>query len=60
LRLAAGRFDLALLLNRQLVAFGHPKAIFTEERLQKAYGSHLHMVQTEKGMLLLDDTCCDN
>lgn len=39
------RFDLALLLNRHIVAFGQPEEVFTGERLSEAYGGRLKVVR---------------
>jgi len=36
LNLAASRFDAVLLLNRRLIAFGEPKAVFTPGNLSQA------------------------
>jgi hypothetical protein len=49
-----------MLLNHHLMGFGRPGEVFTEERLRAAYGRHLQMVETEDGLLVLDDTCCDD
>lgn len=40
----AERFDLALLLNRRVVAFGPPEEVFTRELLNETYQSHLMML----------------
>ena len=48
----AACFDLALLLNHRLVAFGPPAEIFTPEILSEAYAEHLLMLPTEGGMLV--------
>ncbi len=37
----AERFDLAVLLNRRVVAFGRPEEVFTPELLNETYQSHL-------------------
>ncbi len=58
LNLAAERFDRVMLLNRRLLAFGSPEEVFVPEKLVAAYGSHLHVVETENGVALLSDTCC--
>lgn len=39
------RFNLALLLNRQVVAFGPPDEVFTQELLNKTYQSHLMLLR---------------
>ncbi len=60
LGLAAARFDRVMLLNHKLLGFGKPSEIFTEDRLRGAYGGHLQMIQTQDGLLIVDDTCCDD
>lgn len=57
LNLAASRFDLALLLNKGLVAYGEPRQVLKQENLAKAFGSAL--LVTENGALLVDE-CCPN
>jgi len=59
LSLAAERFDRVILLNRRLLGFGHPDEIFTPERLMEAYGGHLRLIDTEEGLVILGDTCCE-
>ena len=46
----AACFDLTLLLNKRLVAFGPPNDIFTPEILNEAYAEHLLMLPTEGGV----------
>jgi len=58
LRLAAERFDRVMLLNGRLLGIGLADDVFTPEHLEEAYGEHLHMVQTENGLVILSDTCC--
>jgi manganese/iron transport system ATP-binding protein len=58
LDMAAEYFDRVMLLNHQLLGFGSPAEVFTTERLQAAYGGHLRMVETESGLVVLSDTCC--
>ncbi|HSK98868.1 MAG TPA: metal ABC transporter ATP-binding protein [Rubrobacteraceae bacterium] len=41
----AERFDLALLLNRRVIAFGRPEEVFTAELLNETYQSHLMLVK---------------
>jgi ABC-type Mn2+/Zn2+ transport system ATPase subunit len=45
-------FDLALLLNRRVVAFGPPGDVITPEILSEAYAEHLLLIPTEGGVLL--------
>ncbi len=40
----AGRFNLALLLNRRVVAYGPPSEVFTRDHLNTTYESHLLFV----------------
>ena len=55
LNLAASRFDAVLLLNRRLIAFGEPNAVFTPENLLQAFGSQV--LKLPDGMVLVDDCC---
>jgi manganese/iron transport system ATP-binding protein len=41
----AERFDLALLLNKRVVAFGRPEEVFTPELLNETYQSHLMILK---------------
>lgn len=59
LRLASGRFDRVLLLNRRIIACGPGRDIFTPDNLEQAYGGRLHMVRTPDGHLIFADTCCE-
>ncbi len=58
LNLASEQFDRVMLLNNRLLGIGHPDDVFTPERLLQAYGSHLRLVQTDDGVMVLSDTCC--
>ncbi|GBE30893.1 hemin import ATP-binding protein HmuV [bacterium BMS3Bbin04] len=58
LNLAAARFSRTMLINKTLIADGKPTDIFTTENLTATYGSHLHVVRTEDGAVLVSDTCC--
>lgn len=58
LNLAAERFDRLMLLNHHLVGIGQPDEVFTQERLMQAYGGHMRLIQTEEGLMALNDTCC--
>jgi ABC-type Mn2+/Zn2+ transport system ATPase subunit len=46
----AACFDLALLLNGRLVAFGTPAETFTPEVLSEAFGEHLLLLPAEGGV----------
>jgi len=54
LNLAASEFEHVLLLNREVVAFGNPSAVFQPKHLRKAFGSHF----MELGGQMLVDDCC--
>jgi ABC-type Mn2+/Zn2+ transport system ATPase subunit len=55
LNLAATRFDMVLLINKRLVAFGTPAQALTQENLQKAFGNSLLVM--DSGAMLVD-ACC--
>jgi ABC-type Mn2+/Zn2+ transport system ATPase subunit len=55
LNLAASRFDLVLLINHRLIAFGTPQQVFTKENLAQAFGNSLLVM--ENGMMLVDECC---
>ncbi len=59
LEMASQHFKLVMLLNRRLLGFGCPEAIFTPELLKQAYGGHLQFLQTAEGLRIVGDTCCD-
>jgi manganese/iron transport system ATP-binding protein len=59
LKLAGECFELVMLLNRELVAYGNPDQVFEPEKLLKAYGDNLRIVTTPDGVVILDDSCCD-
>jgi len=58
LGLAASRFDLMLLLKTTSLGFGTPDQVLREQALREAYGSCLRLVQTEQGIMILQDTSC--
>jgi len=55
LNLAASRFDLVLLVNHKLIAYGTPQQVFTKENLASAFGNSLLVM--ENGMMLVDECC---
>lgn len=59
LQQASTRFPLVALVNRRLAAFGTPAQVLTATNLAAAFGSHIHVVHSESGDLLVTDTCCD-
>jgi len=59
LKLASEKFDKVLLINRKMIGIGIPEEVFVPEKLALAYGSHLRMLTTKDGMLVIEDTCCE-
>jgi ABC-type Mn2+/Zn2+ transport system ATPase subunit len=55
LNLAASRFDLVLLLNHRLIAYGEPRVVFQQENLRHAFGNSLLVM--ENGAMLVDECC---
>ncbi len=55
LNLAASRFDLVLLVNHRMIAYGTPQQVFTKEHLASAFGNSLLVM--ENGMMLVDECC---
>ncbi len=58
LEMAAQHFNLVMLINRRLLGFGCPEAVFTPQLLKQAYGGHLQFLQTPEGFSIVGDTCC--
>jgi manganese/iron transport system ATP-binding protein len=56
---AAELFDRIMLLNRRLIGDGPPKQVLTPSLLRLAYGSHLHIIPSAEGTLMVADTCCE-
>jgi ABC-type Mn2+/Zn2+ transport system ATPase subunit len=59
LNMAARRFDRVMLLNRELIIYGPPDQVLDSGALERAYGGHLHILDSEEGKLALTDTCCE-
>jgi ABC-type Mn2+/Zn2+ transport system ATPase subunit len=57
LNLASERFELVLLLNRNLIAFGPPAEVFTKEIIQKAFNTQVMMLD---GAIVVDQCCGHN
>jgi manganese/iron transport system ATP-binding protein len=51
----AERFDLALLLNGRVVAFGLPEEVFTPELLNETYQSHLMILKLGDRTVAIED-----
>jgi ABC-type Mn2+/Zn2+ transport system ATPase subunit len=58
LNMAAERFDRMMLLNHRLLGIGQPDQVFTPEQLMDAYGGHMRLIETDDGLMALNDTCC--
>ena len=56
LNLAATRFDLVLLLNRRVIAFGNAAHVFTPEHITHAFGARA-LLLNGTGTLVLDECC---
>jgi len=54
------RFDLALLLNRSVVAFGQPEEVFTAERLSQAYGGRLRVLRVGESTVAVEEGGSEN
>ena len=55
LNLAASKFDLMLLLNHYLIAFGEPGEVLKQENLARAFGRQLMILPD--GTAVVDDCC---
>jgi manganese/iron transport system ATP-binding protein len=56
---AARHFDRIMLLNTSLIGFGPASDVLRPEKLQRAYGRRLRLMDAESGLLALDDACCE-
>lgn len=56
---AARFFDRIMLLNHRLIGFGDAKEVLNPERLKRAYGSKLQIVEDEGNLIAVGDTCCE-
>ena len=53
------RFDKLLLLNRRVIAFGEPPAVFTADRLKETYGGRVGVVQgSGETVVIVDEHGC--
>jgi manganese/iron transport system ATP-binding protein len=59
LKIARERFDRVMLLNKRLLGLGTPREVFQPDVLLQAYGGHMHVIDTEQGIIAYDDSCCD-
>jgi len=56
---AASDYDRVLLVNRRLLGIGAAADVLTARNLVSAYGEHLHMIETDAGVVAIGDTHCD-
>ncbi len=56
---AARFFDRIMLLNRRLIGFGEAKEVLRPERLKRAYGGKLQIVEEDGNLIAVGDTCCE-
>ena len=54
LNLASNRFGQVLLINRRVIAFGHPAQVFASELLAQAFGTHALALE---GKVVVDECC---
>jgi manganese/iron transport system ATP-binding protein len=54
LNMATRKFELVLLLNKKVIAFGKPNQVFTHKAVQAAFGDHL--IYLDGGILI--EECC--
>jgi len=53
-------FDMVMVLNRRLLAYGVPSQVLTPGTLSAAYGPHLHFVPADdESVMVVSDTCCE-
>lgn len=60
LNLASEHFDLVMLLNRRIVAYGRTEEVLTSPNLMQAFGGHMHVLKGEEESLMIADSCCDH
>lgn len=60
LNLAGEYFDLVMLLNRRIVAYGLVDEVLTSSNLVQAFGGHMHVIEGEEESLMIADSCCDH
>lgn len=55
---ASTYFDRILLLNHRIIGFGSAKEVLTTERLLKAFGGRMKIVDADGDTITMDDNCC--
>ncbi len=59
LNMALKRFDLVLLLNHHLVAYGSPEEVFNPKTLAETYGRRVVTWRSGEEVVIVDDSCCE-
>jgi manganese/iron transport system ATP-binding protein len=59
LNLARERFDLVMLLNRRMIAYGPAEEVLESSRLLSAYGSSIHVIDDQADQFIVADECTD-
>ena len=59
LKMASERFDRVALINKRLLGIGLPSEVFVSQNLVAAYGEHLRMLTSPEGIVMVEDTCCE-
>ena len=59
LNLARERFDLVMLLNRRMIAYGPAEEVLEPSLLLAAYGSGIHVIDDQADRFILADECAD-
>lgn len=54
LNMATSKFELILLMNKEMIAFGKPNEVFTHQFVQAAFGDHLLYLD---GGILVEECC---
>ncbi|GAB4444061.1 MAG: metal ABC transporter ATP-binding protein [Anaerolineae bacterium] len=59
LGMAVNEFDRLLLLNRQVIAYGAPAAVFNADTLKRAYGGRLGVIEEgQRTLVIVDEHGC--
>jgi len=59
LKIARERFDRVMFLNQRLLGLGTPREVFQPDILLRTYGGHMHLIDSDQGIIAYDDACCD-
>ena len=47
-----------MLLNVRMLGIGNPEEVLSAQNLVEAYGSRLRLLETDEGVIALEDGCC--